>query len=111
MTMSKVVVKIRTAIGLPKFTVDACRHGGTTELEEAGLTDGQGRALSARRSKAYEGYAKRTEKRAIAATLARQRIGWRTIPQRNFGMNSGIHFGTTAKRNKMALPKHLTSLM
>lgn len=28
------------------FTLDACRHGGMTELEEAELTDGQGRALS-----------------------------------------------------------------
>ena len=27
------------------FTLDACRHGGMTELEEAELTDGQGRAL------------------------------------------------------------------
>ena len=71
MQMSKVVVKIRTVIGLPKFTIDACRHGGMTELEEAGLTDGQGRALSAHRSRAYQGYAKRTEKRAIAATLKR----------------------------------------
>jgi hypothetical protein len=53
------------------FTLDACRHGGMTELEEAELTDGQGRALSAHRSKAYEGYAKRTEKRALAATRKR----------------------------------------
>ena len=42
-----------------------------TELEEAELTDGQGRALSAHRSKAYERYAKRTEKRALAATRKR----------------------------------------
>jgi hypothetical protein len=28
----------------------ACRHGGMTELEEAELTDGQGRALSAHRT-------------------------------------------------------------
>jgi hypothetical protein len=42
-----------------------------TELEEAGLTDGQGRALSAHSSKAYDGYAKRTEKRALAATRKR----------------------------------------
>ena len=42
-----------------------------TELEEAELTDGQGRALSAHRSKAYEKYAKRTEKRALAATQKR----------------------------------------
>jgi hypothetical protein len=42
-----------------------------TELEEAGLTDGQGRALSAHSSRAYEGYAKRTEERALAATRKR----------------------------------------
>lgn len=42
-----------------------------TELEEAELTDGQGRALSAHKSKAYDGYAKRTEKRALAATRKR----------------------------------------
>jgi hypothetical protein len=53
------------------FTLDACRHGGMTELEEAELTDGQGRALSAHTSKAYDSYAKRTEKRALAATRKR----------------------------------------
>jgi len=42
-----------------------------TELEEAELTDGQGRALSAHTSKAYEAYAKRTMKRALAATRRR----------------------------------------
>jgi hypothetical protein len=40
-----------------------------TELEEAELTDGQGRSLSAHRSKAYDGYAKRTAKRALAAKV------------------------------------------
>jgi hypothetical protein len=63
---------MRAKIGLPNyFTLDACRHGGMTELEEAELTDGQGRALSAHSSKAYDGYAKRTEKRALAATRKR----------------------------------------
>jgi hypothetical protein len=42
-----------------------------TELEEAELTDGQGRALSAHKSRAYEGYAKRTMQRALAATRKR----------------------------------------
>jgi hypothetical protein len=43
-----------------------------TELEEAELTDGQGRALSAHRSQqAYEGYAKRTLERALSATRKR----------------------------------------
>ena len=43
-----------------------------TELEEAALTDGQGRALSAHKSKqSYEGYAKRTMERALSATRKR----------------------------------------
>src|SRR5262249_57434867 len=48
--MAKIVRKIRdrlTRNGVfpASFTLDACRHGGMTELEEAELTDGQGRAL------------------------------------------------------------------
>jgi hypothetical protein len=70
--MEKVIHRMRDALGLPKtFTLDACRHGGMTELEEAELTDGQGRALSAHKSRAYEGYAKRTYERALAATRKR----------------------------------------
>jgi hypothetical protein len=42
-----------------------------TELEEAELTDGQGRALSAHRTQqSYAGYAKRT-KRMLSATRKR----------------------------------------
>jgi hypothetical protein len=69
----KIVQKMRVKLGLPStFTLDACRHGGMTELEEAELTDGQGRALSAHKSQeSYEGYAKRTMKRALAATRKR----------------------------------------
>jgi hypothetical protein len=70
--MQHAVQRLRKEIGLSaSFTLDACRHGGMTELEEAGLTDGQGRALSAHTSKAYDGYAKRTEMRALAATRKR----------------------------------------
>ena len=44
--MAKLVRRVRKDAGLPPtFTLDACRHGGMTELEEAELTDGQGRAL------------------------------------------------------------------
>lgn len=69
---AQLVRKVADAAGLPKsFTLDSCRHGGMTELEEAELTDGQGRALSAHKSRAYEGYAKRTEKRVLAATRRR----------------------------------------
>ena len=50
--MQKIVHTMRDKIGLPfTFTLDACRHGGMTELEEAELTDGQGRALSATRKR------------------------------------------------------------
>jgi len=71
--MQKIVHTMRDKLGLPStFTLDACRHGGMTELEEAELTDGQGRALSAHKSQqAYEGYAKRTIERALSATRKR----------------------------------------
>jgi integrase len=73
MQMGKLVRKLRDRLGLPStFTLDACRHGGMTELEEAELTDGQGRALSGHRTqRAYEGYAKRTLARALPATRKR----------------------------------------
>ncbi|MCD9110265.1 hypothetical protein [Bradyrhizobium japonicum] len=72
-TMQHKVQRMRKELGLPAhFTFDACRHGGMTELEEAELTDGQGRALSAHRTQqSYIGYAKRTEKRVLAATRKR----------------------------------------
>ena len=71
--MQKIVHTMRNRFGLPAtFTLDACRHGGMTELEEAELTDGQGRALSAHKSQqSYEGYAKRTMERALSATRKR----------------------------------------
>src|SRR5215510_11694111 len=71
--IQKIVHTMRDKIGLPStFTLDACRHGGMTELEEAELTDGQGRALSAHKSQqAYERYAKRTMERALSATRKR----------------------------------------
>jgi len=71
--MARIVRRLRAELGLPAtFTLDACRHGGMTELEEAGLTDGQGRALSAHKSQAaYERYAKRTLARALGATRKR----------------------------------------
>ena len=64
---------MRDKLRLPSmFTLHACRHGGMTELEEAELTDGQGRALSAHGSQqAYEQYAKRTMERALSATRKR----------------------------------------
>lgn len=71
--MQKIVQRMRAKAGLSsEFTLDACRHGGMTELEEAELTEGQGRALSAHRTKeSYAGYAKRTAKRMLSATRKR----------------------------------------
>jgi hypothetical protein len=73
MQMAKITRKLRDRFALPPtFTLDACRHGGMTELEEAELTDGQGRALSGHRiQRAYEGYAKRTLERTLPATRKR----------------------------------------
>ena len=52
--------------------MDAYRHGGMTELEEAELTEGQGRALSSHRTReSYARYAKRTELRMLSATRKR----------------------------------------
>ena len=69
----KIVQRLRAEVGLPStFTLDACRHGGMTELEEAELTDGQGRALSGHKTmQAYAGYAKQTLERALPATRKR----------------------------------------
>jgi hypothetical protein len=69
----KIIQKLRAEIGLSStFTLDACRHGGMTELEEAELTDGQGRALSGHKTRqAYAGYAKQTLERALPATRKR----------------------------------------
>jgi hypothetical protein len=73
MQMGKIVRKLRDRLELPAtFTLDACRHGGMTELEQAELTDGQGRALSGHRTQqAYMGYAKQSLERALPATRKR----------------------------------------
>jgi hypothetical protein len=72
--VEKLVQTLREKIdGVSKlFTLDACRHGGMTELKEAELTEGQGRALSGHKTaQAYRGYAKETMRRALAATRKR----------------------------------------
>jgi hypothetical protein len=68
---AKIVRQLRDRLGLPAtFTLDACRHGGMTELEEAELTDGQGRALSGHRSQgAYAGYARAPCRRRVSDML------------------------------------------
>lgn len=72
-SVQHIVQRMRKKLKLPaEFTLDACRHGGMTELEEAELTDGQGRALSGHATQqSYEGYAKRNMTRALSATRKR----------------------------------------
>jgi hypothetical protein len=81
--MAKLVRRLADDFGLPPtFTLDACRHGGMTELEEQGLTRGEGKALSGHRSdRAYSGYAKLTQERALAAT--RKRHAYRLSEEQN----------------------------
>jgi hypothetical protein len=77
--MEKLVQTLRNKIeGVSElFTLDACRHGGMTELEEAELTAGQGRGLSGHKTaQAYRGYAKETMRRALAATRKRHAHLW-----------------------------------
>jgi hypothetical protein len=72
------------------FMLDACRHGGMTELEEAELTEGQGGALLGHRTaQAYRGYAKKTMQRALAATRKRRA---HLLAQRQLEEQSGTEF-------------------
>jgi hypothetical protein len=90
--MEKIVQTLRKKIeGVSElFTLDACRHGGMTELEEAELTEGQGRALSGHRTaQAYRGYAKETMQRALAATRKRHA---HLLAQRQLEEQSGTEF-------------------
>ena len=89
--MQKIVQRMRKEIGLPStFTLDACRHGGLTELEEAELTDGQGRALSTHKTQqSYEGYAKRTAARMLSAT--KKRYAHKVAAHSELGPNLLIH--------------------
>jgi hypothetical protein len=93
----KIIQQLRKEIGSPlHFTLDACRHGGMTELEEAALTEGQGRALSGHKTaQAYRGYAKETFDRALSATRNAMRIGLRTKRRQTFGMKGRLAFGMT----------------
>jgi hypothetical protein len=84
--MQNVVQRMRKELGLPpSFTLDACRHGGMTELEEAELTDDQGRALSAHRTQqSYEGYAKRNRAALCRPRGSAMHMFWRTHRKQAF---------------------------
>ncbi len=73
-----IVRHARRAAGLPEHvTLDACRHGGMTELGDAGLTESEEMASSGHTTpEAKRRYVKRTEAQRLAA--ARKRRNWLT---------------------------------
>jgi hypothetical protein len=96
--MAKLVRRLRKLAKLPEtFTLDACRHGGMTELEEAELTEG--------------GRCPRTRVGPMRATLSgpwnghslrpgsATRIAWRTRREQTFRMTGRMAFRMTAAFN------------
>lgn len=71
-----VVQHARAKAGLPKHvTLAACRHGGMTELGDAGLTEAQIMSLSAHETPAAARvYVKRTELQRMAAARKRRQF-------------------------------------
>ena len=75
-TASDAVKRARTHAGLPNhITLDACRHGGLTELGDAELTESQEMALSGHKSPVIRGYIKKTMKQRQSG--ARKRLNAR----------------------------------
>ena len=100
--MEKLVQTLRKKIeGVSElFTLDACRHGGMTRLEEAELTDGQGRALSGHKiAQAYRGYVKETMRRALTPSKTRDGktnpygLGWALFMDRSGRLGGFGHAG------------------
>ena len=88
---------MRDLLDLPStFTLDACRHGGMTELEAAELTDGQGRALSGHRCQRAYRVRKAHPGTAPCPLLASAMpIALRTRQGRTFRMSHGKTFRMT----------------
>jgi integrase len=72
----KRVRKAADAAGLPSWlTLDACRHGGMTELADSDLTEEQEMSLSGHTTPdAKRRYVKRTDAQRL--TAARKRRAW-----------------------------------
>jgi len=67
------VRKAARAAGLPDYlTMEACRHGGLTELGDAGVTEKEGMASSGHTSPAFRIYQKDTERQATNAQRKRR---------------------------------------
>jgi hypothetical protein len=98
--MEKAVQQLRKKIdGVSElFTLDACRHGGMTELEEAELTDGQGRALSGHKTirpiaaTPRKQCSARWRQPASGMRICWRRSSWKFEAAKNSQMAGGIHF-------------------
>lgn len=67
------VARARKAAGLPEHvTLAACRHGGMTEMGDAGLTESQIRSVSTHKSVAMWVYVKKTNRQRLAAVKRRR---------------------------------------
>jgi hypothetical protein len=67
------VRKAARAAGLPDYlTLEACRHGGLTELGDAGATEQEGMASSGHTSPAFRIYQKHTERQRTNAQRKRR---------------------------------------
>lgn len=76
-TAHNIVKTVREKAGLPDhLTLGACRHGGLTELGDAGVTEQEGMALSAHTTpEAFRLYLKHTRNQRLAG--ARKRLALR----------------------------------
>jgi len=98
------VARARKAAGLPSYlTLDACRHGGLTELGDAGLTEQQEMALSGHTTPdAMRGYVKKTEtQRRIAARTRRVFVETLQVAaeqKAHTGENDRVHAGENEKQ-------------
>jgi integrase len=66
--------RMKAGLG-PHVTLDACRHGGLTELGDAGATEFEGMAASMHRTpQALRLYVKRSERQRMSAARKRRRM-------------------------------------
>ncbi|MEM6623843.1 MAG: tyrosine-type recombinase/integrase [Pseudomonadota bacterium] len=79
----EVIVAARKAAKLPQHvTLDACRHGGLTELGDAGVTDSEGMALSGHKSpEVYRAYVKPTERQRLHGLKKRLKLRTHRVPE------------------------------
>jgi hypothetical protein len=92
------VREARTAAGLPSHvTLDACRHGGMTELGDAELTEQGVMSLSMHKTpQAARLYVKRTERQR--ATAARRRRQW--VEANGLGTSVGMERQTKSRNEQ-----------